>query len=87
MHCIGKRDDEVYVGNTDVRNREPGVPGHLSRLKTARIGEQALDIDGNPLPQDQWRPLFIGRSEAGVYDRIKMRQLHEIRMGLGGDHV
>ncbi|ADC73097.1 hypothetical protein TK90_2610 (plasmid) [Thioalkalivibrio sp. K90mix] len=87
MHCIGKRDDEVYVGNAYAYHGGLGVPEYLSHLKTARVGEKALDLDGNPLPPDLHRPLFIGQSEVAEYNRIKEHQLTRIRMGLGDDHV
>lgn len=70
MSCyVGKREDEVFIGNVPVQE---GVPGHLSQLKTARLGEKALDIDGNNLPGHQ--PLFIHRSESDAYHRIMMNK-------------
>lgn len=70
-HYTGARADEVFVGNTATKN---GVPEHLRELRTARLGEQALDIEGKKLSQDYMRPLFIGRSEADAYDRIMMKR-------------
>lgn len=71
MKYEGARDDEVFVGNTPTSG---GVPDYLSSLKTARLGDQALDIDGNKIDPAYMRPLFIGRSEAKDYDRIMMNK-------------
>lgn len=71
-HCLGKRDDEVFVGNTAT-----GIGDHLASLKTVRLGDVALDVDGNRLPSVH-RPIFIGRSEADAYDRIMMARLSAI---------
>lgn len=70
-HYTGAKSDEVFVGNTETKN---GVPEHLRGLLTARLGEQALDIEGKKIDPDYMRPLFVGRSEAGEYDRIMMRR-------------
>jgi hypothetical protein len=74
-HCTGKRDDEVFVGNTDTTLGE-----HLASLKTIRLGEVALDVNGNRLPP-RYRPIFVGRSEADAYDRIMMARLSAINRG------
>lgn len=68
---IGAREDEIFVGNVPT---EEGLQPHLQGLRTARIGELALDIDGNKLDPNYMRPLFIGRSEADAYDEIMMRR-------------
>jgi hypothetical protein len=70
-HYTGARADEVFVGNTETKN---GVPGHLRGLTTARLGEQALDIEGKKIPPEYMRPLFVGRAEADAYNRIMMRR-------------
>lgn len=67
----GARPDEIFVGNTQT---EGGVPEHLRGLKTARLGEQALDIEGKKIEPEHMRPLFVGRTEAETYDRIMMRR-------------
>ena len=68
-HAEAKKD-EVFVGN--LRGE---LPDHLRTLKTARLGNKAFDIDGKILSQNEnIRPLFIGQSEAGDYDRIMMRR-------------
>ena len=70
-HYIGAQPNEVFVGNTLTKD---GVPEYLRSLKTARIGEQALDLEGNKIEPDYMRPLFIGRAEADTYDRIMQRR-------------
>ena len=70
-HYTGARTDEVFVGNTRTKD---GVPEYLSGLRTARLGEQALDIEGKKIDPAYMRPLFIGKSEAGECDRIMMRR-------------
>lgn len=70
-HYTGARPNEVFVGNTPAKD---GVPKHLSGLSTARLGEQALDIEGNKLDPAYMRPLFIDKGEAGEYDRIMMQR-------------
>lgn len=68
---VGANQDEVFVGNTHTKG---GVPEYLRGLKTVRLGDQALDIEGKKLAQSYMRPLFIGRIEAAEYDRIMMRR-------------
>lgn len=70
-HYIGARANEVFVGNTETKH---GVPDHLRCLTTARLGDQAIDIEGKKIDPDYMRPLFVGRAEADVYDRIMMRR-------------
>jgi hypothetical protein len=70
-HYAGARADEVFVGNTKTKN---GVPEHLRGLTTARLGEQALDIEGKKIAPGYMRPLFVGRAEADAYDRIMTRR-------------
>jgi len=70
-HFTGAKPNDVFVGNTETKN---GVPEHLRGLTTARLGEQALDIDGKKIEPEYMRPLFIGRAEADAYDRIMMRR-------------
>ena len=60
---------EIFVGNTD---REGGSLERLeSRLRTVRLGEVAYCIEGKPLPPE-FAPLFIHRSEEGLYDAVMM---------------
>lgn len=71
MSCYtGARTDDVFVGNTLTKD---WPPEHLRSLKTARLGEQALDIEGKKLHPDEYRPLFIHRSESDAYHRIMMK--------------
>lgn len=63
------RENEVFVGNRSVRCGVR-IPTYLSHLKTARLGEQAYDVYGRPLPRHLWRPLLIDRSEEGEHDQI-----------------
>jgi hypothetical protein len=67
----GARADEVFVGNVPAKT---GVPEYLTSLRTARLGEKALDIEGRPLSPEHMLPLFIGRTEADAYDRIMMKR-------------
>lgn len=70
-HYTGARPDEVFVGNTETKN---GVPEYLRGMTTARLGDQALDIEGKKIEPEYMRPLFVGRAEADAYDRIMMRR-------------
>jgi hypothetical protein len=68
------KSDEIWVGNTDVTN---GIktPEHLKEMKTARLGEQAYDINGKPIEIWYMRPLIINKSESGLYDKIMMARM------------
>jgi hypothetical protein len=70
-HYTGAQPDEVFVGNTHTKNE---VPEYLRGLKTVRIGDQALDIEGKKIDQEYMRPLFIGRAEVEEYNRIMTRR-------------
>lgn len=65
MRCETCSESEMFVGNSE------RFGTHLSGLKTVRMGTVAYDIDGKALPVSL-RPVFVGRSEAGEYDRIMM---------------
>jgi hypothetical protein len=67
----GAKPDEIFVGNTDAAK---GIPEYLRELKTVRLGDQALDINGNKLSPAEYLPIFIGRSEQDAYNRIMMRK-------------
>ena len=72
---VGAKPNEVFIGNMDSKNGHPVcIPDYLAELKTIRLGEQALDIDGNKLNPDHYRPLFIDRSEEDAHHRIMMRR-------------
>ena len=66
----GARENEIFVGNVFTSE---GIPEHLSSLKTARLGDQALDIYGNPLDKDHMLPMFIGREEQDTHHRLCMK--------------
>ena len=63
-----KRDNEVFVGNTNKIKGFP--PKDLSHLKTIRLGKQAFDIHGDKIPTDYCLPIFIDKSELEEYNRI-----------------
>lgn len=65
------RADEVFVGNMRTKD---GVPEYLGGMRTARLGEQALDIEGKKIDLAYMRPLFIGKSEVDAYHRIMMKR-------------
>lgn len=58
---------DLFLGN----QHSDTIPDHLAGLKTIRLGAVAYGIHGDRLP-DEYRPLFIDRTEAGAYDRIMM---------------
>lgn len=68
---IGAQANEIFVGNVPAKE---GVPEYLSGLKTVRLGEQALDIDGNKISKDYMLPMFINRSESDAHHRIMMKR-------------
>lgn len=76
---IGQSHDEIWLGNTDLAT---WPKPYLTSLKTLRLGGQAFDINGDKLPQDSYRPVFIHKSEHYRYDRIMMDRLSKIRQGL-----
>lgn len=67
MKYTGAHADEIFIGNFPARD---GIGEHLISLKTVRLGDQALDIDGHPMPCH--RPMFVNRSEVDAYHRIMM---------------
>ena len=68
---IGDQKNEVFLGNVEA---DEGIPDYLTaaQLKTVRLGELALDIEGNDLPG--WRPMFIDQTESDAYHRIMMKR-------------
>lgn len=69
---------EVFVGNTE---RVGGSMTYLSeRMRTVRLGDRALDIEGRPLP-NSYAPIFIGRAEEQIYDAIMMERLRRSNRG------
>ncbi len=78
MQHTGMREGEIFVGNHPTNE----WPVHCLRgLKTARLGEQALDIHGNKIDRDYMRPLFVARNEAAEYSRIMMGRFSAIMRG------
>ena len=71
---IGIRRNEIFVGNIAVNHR--GLHERLGSLKTARVGEVALDLNGKKIPTNYIRPLFINRSESAAYNNIMMTHSH-----------
>ena len=69
---VGNKENEVFVGNIGVcvTGHPVRIPEFLSSLKTLRMGEQALDINGNELDPAQYRPLFIASHEEKQYGLI-----------------
>lgn len=75
------KQGEIWVGNTDVINGL-NIPEHLiGKMKTARLGEQAYDINGKPIEIWYCRPLIIHQSEELIYDKIMMELLKKARRG------
>ena len=68
---IGARENEIFVGNVFT---VAGIPEHLSSLKTARLGDQALDIYGCPIDAKHMLPMFIGREEHDVHHMLCMKR-------------
>lgn len=70
-----RRDGEVFLGN-----HTGAIEPEFGNLKTLRLGENALDIDGKMIPRE-WgcRPLFIHESEHDRYDSIMMARFRAIR--------
>lgn len=68
-------EHEVFVGNFSSKGGETVcIPDFLSSLKTARLGDQAYSIDGYPISQDEYRPLFVHKDEYEAYNRIMMKR-------------
>jgi len=74
------KKDEIWVGNTNV-TKGFDLPPHLKQLKTARFGEQAYYITGEPIPRDYCRPFIIHKSEAKLYDDIMVARSKASRYG------
>lgn len=84
MHT--KKNNEKFLGNHQLEKWHDGswkknaFPGEgLECLKTLRLGEQAYDIDGNPLSKDYCLPVFINVSELRLYDKIMTDRCRKIR--------
>jgi len=73
IECKECRKDEFCVGNT---HRGEGAIEWLNQqgVMGVRLGEQAYDINGKPLPKDIYRPLIIENSDGAKYDRVMMEK-------------
>ena len=76
-HYTGMQPNEIFVGNYRM---EDWPAEHLFGLKTARLGEQALDINGKKIDPSYMRPLFIGREELGEYNKIMMLRTFPLKL-------
>ena len=65
---LSKRKDESFVGNVKFNGGKLSL--RILYLKSARMGEQAVDIHGKDLARDYMRPLFVGKQDLNEYDRI-----------------
>lgn len=72
IECKECTKDEFCVGNTHRGEaaiawlKERGVDG-------CRLGNQAYDLEGKPLPSDIYRPLIIKNTDAAKYDNTMMK--------------
>lgn len=68
-------DGEIFIGNADTS----AFPKEDEKvLKTIRIGNVALDINGNELNPSYMRPVFIHKSEEMALNRIMMNRMEKI---------
>ena len=75
------RKDEIWLGNTIFGAWAIKRETKYKSLKTIRIGEVALDINGEKIDTDYCRPVFIHKSEAEAYDKIMMDEIRRINRG------
>lgn len=73
-----QRPGEKYVGNRDVSGGVE-LPEHLADIRSARLGDQAYTLDGEPIKPDRMRPLFIGTGSLDKYDRVMTGRLSRHR--------
>ena len=63
--------NEHFLYNTQVAN---WPKPHLNTLKTLRLGNQAYDINGNPLHENEgMKPVFINNNESNRHDKLMMQ--------------
>ncbi|MCO6427536.1 hypothetical protein [Nitrosomonas communis] len=66
-------DDEIFVGNT--HKGQAQVDWLRARgVKSARLGNQALDIEGKRLPKDIYLPVIISRADRKIYNDVMNSQ-------------
>lgn len=67
-----KKANEIFVGNT---KRNGNSIDHLIQkgMRTVRFGVVALCVDGKILDK-MYAPIFINKSEEGLYDDIMMKK-------------
>jgi hypothetical protein len=65
------RSNEEFIGNTH-RGQATIDFMHKNGITSARLGEQAYDIDGKKLPKEIFRPIIIGREHSKKYDDVMM---------------
>lgn len=70
--------DEIFLGNTRLAD---WPKAHFAPLKTIRLGNTALDIDGNRLDPARWKPVFLHNSEVAHHERIMVARMEAIANG------
>ena len=73
---IGK--NEIFIGNVFVSD---GIKDYLKSLKTIRLGNLALDINGEKLSPTYCLPMFICKSEIGVLENIRRERFKKASRG------
>jgi len=68
------QNNEIFVGNVEA------LPKYLSDLKTPRLGTIAYYIDSKEIPKTRnLFPLFIGKKEFSLYDKIMCDRVKAIK--------
>lgn len=73
------KEDEIYIGNTDTRDINLYI-SYKNFIPSLRIGEQAYDIHGKPIPRFYCRPLFINKSDEQNYDELRAGKCTTIKV-------
>lgn len=69
------RPDEVFIGNVTLPFDKPD----LKHIPSLRLGEQAYDIHGDPLPRETYRPMMIQRGrDLDLYNKAYQARLDAI---------
>lgn len=72
---------ETFIGNTNIIN---GLSEVLSNLKSPRIVEDALDIEGKIIKDNEYRKMravFLNESDHKLYNQLQAEQLKKINRG------